>query len=557
MAFTFELLSEPLLNAVQDLGFTEPSEIQSRAIPILLGGETDFVGQAQTGTGKTAAFCLPLLDQIDTNKRCVQALILSPTRELAMQISKEMDRFAKYLKVNTATVYGGVGYREQIRDMERAHIVIATPGRAIDHIEKGKLKLDQTNILVIDEADEMLKMGFIDDVEMIMDQIHESAQKWMFSATMPKPIIRLMEQKLDEPQIVQVKKKTLSNASVTQSYCRLQRRDFTKALKAIILSESEFYGIVFSETREETRQLHEKLTSMGERVVALHGDLSQREREIAMDQFKSRKANILVCTDVAARGLDVPDITHVINMGLPRQSDSYVHRIGRTGRAGQTGLAISFVGPMDINNKRAIERLTRQEMQPYELPKSEVMKQRKVSSELEKMERLKSAIKDRGDEFKIDESFELYNEFLEDLTKEEMAKLLFSYQFNGDFRSIDEIMQNLQRMAEPKNRFEKRHNKSFRSGGGGRRGDRRGDRGSRGGDSRDDRRGGRRGDGRRSEGRDGERRDDRRDSRRDDRRGDRRDSRRDGGRDAQRGPGGNFRKRHGKSASHRKGQARA
>ena len=233
MAFTFELLSEPLLKAVQDLGFTEPSEIQSRAIPILIGGKTDFVGQAQTGTGKTAAFCLPLLDQIDTKKRSVQALILSPTRELALQISKEMDRFAKYLKINTATIYGGVGYREQIRDMERAHIVIATPGRAIDHIEKGKLKLEQANILVIDEADEMLKMGFIDDVEMIMDQIHESAQKWMFSATMPKPIIRLMEQKLDSPQIVQVKKKTLSNASVTQSFCRLQRRDFIKALRQL------------------------------------------------------------------------------------------------------------------------------------------------------------------------------------------------------------------------------------------------------------------------------------------------------------------------------------
>jgi ATP-dependent RNA helicase DeaD len=553
MAFTFELLSDPLLRAVQDLGFTEPSEIQQRAIPILLGGETDFVGQAQTGTGKTAAFCLPLLEQIDPSKRCVQALILSPTRELAGQISKEMDRFAKYLKINTAIVYGGVGYREQIRDIERAHIVIATPGRAIDHIEKGKMDLSKTSILVIDEADEMLKMGFIDDVELIMDRISVNAQKWMFSATMPKPIIRLMEQKLDEPQIVQIKKKTLSNESVTQSFCRLQRRDFTKALKAIILSESDFYGIVFSETREETRQLHEKLTSMGERVVALHGDLSQREREIAMEQFKSRKANILVCTDVAARGLDVPDITHVINMGLPRQSDSYVHRIGRTGRAGQTGLAISFVGPKDVNNKRQIERLTRQEMQPYELPKSEIMKQRKVSTEIEKMERLKGAIKDRGDEFQIDESFGLFNEFLDDLTKEEMAKLLFSYQFNGDFRSIDEIMQNLQRMAEPKSRFERRHGRSGRSG----------DR------DRVGRRGGRRSDGRRGEGRRGDRRDGNRDGNRDERRGDRREGGRDGRRSerrgdrrrsegqGERGPGRQFKRRNGKSASHRKGQVRA
>ena len=248
-----------------------------------------------------------------------------------------------------------------------------------------------------------------------------------------------------------------------------------------------------------------------------------------MEQFKSRKANILVCTDVAARGLDVPDITHVINMGYQdNQTLMFIESV-ELGVPGKQDSPLVSLEPMDINNKRAIERLTRQEMQPYELPKSEVMKQRKVSSELEKMERLKSAIKDRGDEFKIDESFELYHNFLEDLSKEEMAKLLFSYQFNGDFRSIDEIMQNLQRMAEPKNRFEKRHNKSFRSSGGSRRGERRGERR---GDSRDDRRGGRRGDGRRGEGR-------------------------DGARDAQRGPGGKFRKRHGKSASHRKGQARA
>ncbi len=442
MTFSFNHLSNQLVRAISDLGYESPTEIQEKAIPVLLANETDFVGQAQTGTGKTAAFCLPLLEKLDPTFRGIQALILSPTRELANQINDELMKFSKYTDYKTATVFGGVDYGKQIKALKEASIVIATPGRAIDLLKRGNLKIQNARFFIIDEADEMLKMGFIEDVEVLMDQLADDVKTWMFSATMPPPIVRLMEEKLDSPEMVRVKKKTLSSDNVLQSYCRLERRDFLKALKAILLTEDDFYGIVFCETRDETKNLSEKLQDIGKRVVALHGDLNQRQRDHAMAQFKNKKAEVLVSTDVGARGLDVSEVTHVINMGLPRRSDSYVHRIGRTGRAGKTGLAISFVAPHESRNLKFIERLTNQKMIDYKVPDPSASKRNKVTVELEKMFGLKKAIVERGDEFKLDDSYHYYREFLKDMSKEDVLKLLFSYQFNSEFRSIDETLEN-------------------------------------------------------------------------------------------------------------------
>ncbi len=443
MSFSFNQLSQEIYSSLSQLGYSEPTEIQNEAIPVLLGKKTDLVGQAQTGTGKTAAFCIPLLEKIDFDEKGVQAVILSPTRELANQIFEEIKKFGSLTPLKAALVYGGVGYRDQIRDIKSAHVVIATPGRAIDLMNKGKLPLDCCRYFIIDEADEMLKMGFIDDVDCLLDNMPRSASKWMFSATMPKEIVNIMEQKLNNPIVIRVKKSTLSNKSVSQSYTCLKRKDFFNALKAILLTEEEFYGIVFCETREETKTLCQKLTSIGQRATAIHGELNQNQRDLAMNQFKSRSANILVCTDVAARGIDVRQVTHVINMGLPRQIDSYVHRIGRTGRAGAAGKAITFISPGEKGSLRAVERLINDKLEVFTLPNANSSKKSMVCAEIGKMEALKNAIVQRKQGFLVDDTFETFSSFFSDLSKEEAIKLLFSYQFNSGFKNIDEVIDHL------------------------------------------------------------------------------------------------------------------
>ncbi len=461
MNFSFNQLSINIFKSLEKLGFTEPTEIQSKAIPILLEKETDLVGQAQTGTGKTGAFCLPLLEKLDFSKKGVQAVILSPTRELANQINQELIKFGTNTPIKTATVYGGVGYKEQINNIRNAHVVVATPGRAIDLLSSGKLKLNKCSYFIIDEADEMLKMGFIDDVDRLLGELPEHARKWMFSATMPKEIVRLMEEKLDNPEIIRVKKSTLSNKSISQSYSYLQRKDFFKALKMILLTEEDFYGIIFCETREETKKIAENLLSLGERAAALHGDLNQNQRDFAMAQFKSRKINILVCTDVAARGVDVTNVTHVINMGLPRKPDSYVHRIGRTGRAGNTGKAISFVAPNNTRGLKNIERLINDKLEKFVIPTALNSKRNRVSSEVSRMSKLKAAVLERKDEFNVDQSFDLFNEFLDDMSREDIIKLMFSYQFNKDLKEIDEAVSSLKNSTAPKSRERKFRTKSY------------------------------------------------------------------------------------------------
>lgn len=467
MEFSFNQLSAELYTSLSQLGYSKPTEIQNKVIPILLREDIDLVGQAQTGTGKTAAFCLPLLEKIDFSKNKIQAVILSPTRELANQINQELIKFGANTPLRTATVYGGVGYKDQLANIRSAHVVVATPGRAIDLLERGKLNLSSCDYFIIDEADEMLKMGFIDDVDLLLSSLPESANKWMFSATMPKEIVYLMEQKLNDPVLIRVLKSTLSNKSITQSYSYLQKRDFFKALTFILLTEDQFYGIVFCETREDTKNLADRLIARGERAAALHGELSQSQRDYAMEQFKSRKINILVCTDVAARGVDVTDVTHVINMGLPRKPDSYVHRIGRTGRAGKVGKAISFVSPNNANGLKVIERLINDKLEKYVIPTALSTKQNKITAEIDRMSSLKKALLERKESFSIDQSFDLFNEFLSDMSREEIIKLMFSFQFNKNLKAIDEAIFNFSNSVISRDIHHKNihHKKSSRNSG--------------------------------------------------------------------------------------------
>lgn len=440
MSFQLFNLSESLKKAINDLGYENPTEIQAEAIPYLLDSEDDFVGQAQTGTGKTGAFLLPLIERLNLKSKSVQALVLTPTRELAQQVHGELEKYCKYLPVRSTTVFGGVPYETQIRNLQKsfAQVVVGTPGRIIDLMKRNVLDLTNCTQFVIDEADEMLNMGFLEDVQDIMKALPSEKRIWMFSATMPPVISNMVEREFSNPKIIQVKKTTLSNASITQHYCVLNRKDFSRGLRAICESQKDCFGIVFCETRQETVRVTETLLNYGISALSLNGELSQAQRNHALKMFKEKKVNILVCTDVAARGIDVSHITHVFNMGLPRQWESYVHRIGRTGRAGRLGEAISFITPSESRSLRGIERLTGQKMTSYPLPKVKDLKKMKVTHELEKLDGIKEALEAKKEDFVLDESYSYFRDYLQDLSKEEILKILFSYHFKKDMRQIEE-----------------------------------------------------------------------------------------------------------------------
>lgn len=442
MSFTEMQLSEPINKALISMGFDEPTSIQKRAVPMLLKAEGDFVGQAQTGTGKTAAFLLPLLEQLDYSSRNVEALILTPTRELAGQVHGELEKLGKFTDIRTTTVYGGVPYfkQEKALKQDRSQVVVGTPGRIMDLINKGMLKLGNCKHLIIDEADEMLNMGFLEDVQTIMASLPEGKKTWMFSATMPKEISRLVERNFKNPEFIRTEEKTLTNADIEQFYCLLEKRDFIKGLRRVIAADSEAFGIVFCETRGECKTVSEKLQDLGVSALPLHGELSQSQREYAMARFKARKVQLLICTDIAARGIDVNDLRYVFNMGLPRQDESYVHRIGRTGRAGLSGVAISFITPREKGRLKHLERMTGQGLAPYILPDIESLKSAKVANDLSKMDGLKTALMDRGEDFKTDESFAIFEEYFSELSKEDLLKLFFSNHFNKEFRMLEEAL---------------------------------------------------------------------------------------------------------------------
>ena len=384
----FQNLSLPpsVLKALDEVGYESPSPVQAQVIPQILAGN-DVVGQAQTGTGKTAAFALPLLSRIDTGRYEPPEPGLAPTRELAIQVSEAFQRYASHLKkFRVMPIYGGQDIRGQLRQLARGvHVVVGTPGRVIDHLKRKSLTLEMLSCLVLDEADEMLRMGFIDDVEWILQHTPAQRQIALFSATMPAPIRKIAQKYLNEPVQITIEAKTTTVEATRQRYWIVSGFHKIEALTRIL--EAEFFDgmIVFVRTKTATVSLAEKLQARGYRAAALNGDIQQQRRERTVQQLKAGELDILVATDVAARGLDVDRISHVINYDVPYDTEAYIHRIGRTGRAGRSGEAILFVAPRERQMLRAIEKATRQKIAPMELPSTEAINDKRVAKFLQKI----------------------------------------------------------------------------------------------------------------------------------------------------------------------------
>jgi ATP-dependent RNA helicase DeaD len=381
VAITFNdlALNESLYKILNEVGYESPSPIQAETIPLLLKGR-DIIGQAQTGTGKTAAFALPLINNLDLKQKDPQVLVLAPTRELAIQVAEAFQKYATYMKgFHVLPIYGGQDYRGQIRSLERGvHVVVGTPGRVMDHIRRGTLKLGTLKALVLDEADEMLRMGFIDDVEWILEQTPKERQIALFSATMPQQIRRIATKYLNNPAEVTIKVKTTTASTIRQRFWPVSGLHKLDALTRILEAEDFDAMIVFVRTKNSTVELAEKLEARGYSVAALNGDIAQNQRERTITQIKNGKIDIIVATDVAARGLDVERISHVVNYDVPYDTEAYVHRIGRTGRAGRQGDAILFVAPREKNMLNAIERATRQKIEMMELPSTEIINDKRI-----------------------------------------------------------------------------------------------------------------------------------------------------------------------------------
>ena len=358
---TFQKLgiNEHILKAITALGFDKPTPIQQQSIPILLKGETDYVGLAQTGTGKTAAFGLPLINSIDPNKHnTIQALILCPTRELCLQISKELQNYAKYTAdIKIVAVYGGVDISKQIRALKKGvHIVVGTPGRLLDHIRRNSIKLQTVKTVVLDEADEMLNMGFQEDIDTILLQTTQEKKIWLFSATMPHRVEKITTNYMTNPFKVTIGSKNSAAQNINHQYCVVKRSDKYNALRRFIDSLPSFFGILFCRTRRDVKDVVQKLMEHGYDADALHGDLSQYQRDLVMNKFRHKQIQLLVATDVASRGIDVDDVTHVIHYALPEDIENYTHRSGRTARAGKSGISISIVTPREVGTIKRIEK---------------------------------------------------------------------------------------------------------------------------------------------------------------------------------------------------------
>jgi ATP-dependent RNA helicase DeaD len=375
-------LSDPVQKAIEAVGYEQPSPIQAASIPHLLNGD-DLLGVAQTGTGKTAAFALPLLSKVDVKQKTPQVLVLAPTRELAIQVAEAFQTYASKIKgFHVLPIYGGQDMRGQLRQLERGvHVVVGTPGRVMDHLRRKSLKLDNLRHLVLDEADEMLRMGFIDDVEWILEHTPKERQTALFSATMPKPIRKVADRYLNNPKEVSIVSDTKTASNIEQSY--LIVNGFERKLNAItrILEAQNFDAmIIFVRTKTATAELAEKLEARGYSASALNGDMSQSLRERAINRLKKKQLDIIVATDVAARGIDVERVSHVLNFDIPYDPEAYVHRIGRTGRAGRNGTAILFVAPREKRLLQMIEKSTRQKISPMELPSGKEVSGKRIES---------------------------------------------------------------------------------------------------------------------------------------------------------------------------------
>ncbi len=414
-----DLNLDPIIQkSLESLGFTEPTEIQAKSIPMLLEKEkVDFLGQAQTGTGKTLAFGIPLLHRIDKSKNITQALIVAPTRELAVQICESINPLAKALGITIEAVYGGVSMEDQMRKLKRGtQIVVGTPGRLNDHLNRRTLNLSTLKTLVLDEADIMLDMGFKEEITEILTYAPKEREIWLFSATIKGGIADLMRSHMTDTVSVRVSKTQVGTQAVKHYYCSLPSRSRLNALCRFIDSAPEFYGIIFCPTKIMTSEIAEKLSKHGYQVGALHGDMSQSMRNVMIKKFKDKQLSIIVATDVAARGIDVANLTHVINFSLPEDQESYVHRVGRTGRAGKDGIAITFVGRNDTRNIQMLERKFGIVIKPIDVPSKETIMQARAE---QASELVTSLISDKK-EYK---GIELVSEITKNLTQEQLQVL--------------------------------------------------------------------------------------------------------------------------------------
>ena len=418
-------LSESLLKAILDLGFENPTEVQEKAIPLLLEKDTDMVALAQTGTGKTAAFGFPLIQKIDANNRNTQALILSPTRELCLQITNEIKNYSKYEKgINVVAVYGGASITEQARDIKRgAQIIVATPGRMQDMINRGLVNISQINYCILDEADEMLNMGFYEDIVNILSTSPDEKSTWLFSATMPQEVARIAKQFMHDPLEITVGAKNSGSATVSHEFYLVNARDRYEALKRLADANPDIFSVVFCRTKRDTQAVAEKLIEDGYSAAALHGDLSQAQRDGVMKSFRGRQIQMLVATDVAARGIDVDNITHVVNYQLPDEIETYNHRSGRTGRAGKLGTSIVIVTKSELRKISSIERIIKQKFEEKTIPSGIEI------CEIQLLH-LANKIKDTEVDHEIDNYLPAINNVLEGLSKEELIKKMVSVEFN-------------------------------------------------------------------------------------------------------------------------------
>ncbi len=419
-------LSPEILRGIEDLGFENPTPIQEKVIPAALASDNDIIGLAQTGTGKTAAFGLPILEQIDLTDNTTQALILSPTRELCLQIAKDIEQFGKYLKgLNVVPIYGGARIDTQIRALKRgAHVVVATPGRMFDMIKRQAADVTSIRTVVLDEADEMLNMGFRDELDGILEGTPKEKRTLLFSATMPKEVARIAKHYMDEPTEITIGQQNSGAENVRHTYYQVREKDRYSALKRIADYNPDIYGIVFCRTRNETKDIADKLIKDGYNADALHGDLSQVQRDYVMNHFRNRTLQMLVATDVAARGIDVSDITHVINYNLPEDLEVYTHRSGRTGRADKSGVSIAIVNYREKRKLMDLERSIRKKFEKVMVPTGDQICEKQLFNLIDRMENV------GVDEKQIAQFMEAVSAKLENLSKEEVIKRFISLEFN-------------------------------------------------------------------------------------------------------------------------------
>ncbi len=442
MTFNDFNLKKEILQRLQEIGFEKPSPIQEKAIPVILAGR-DVVAQAQTGTGKTAAFGLPILNKIKPDEK---ALIITPTRELAIQVSEEIFRFGKYLGIHTATVYGGSSYNRQIKHIQNSQFIIATPGRLLDLLKSGKIDI-APKYVVLDEADEMLDMGFLDDIKEIFKFVPNDRQTLLFSATMPQPIKELAKTILKEPEFITITKKQVTNENIKEYFYVIDENERKDALIRLLDYKNPQKSIVFCRTKKDVDDIADFLSGAGFDAKGLHGDMEQRRREEVIKGFKSDKIEILVATDVAARGLDVNNVTHVFNYHLPLDPESYVHRIGRTGRAGKEGMAISLVTPHEFRALNRIQKISKIVLK--EVPTLEDVKSSEIKKIIEKLSTIEPSEK------AIEIVEELQNEYdlLSIATK--FAHMLFEKEVDGREKigkSIKEAKRLIERSKKDSNR---------------------------------------------------------------------------------------------------------